>query len=402
MLQNIIDNDINIVELFKNNKYIHRQVFEDFETVQNKLLGIVWLRWTGKTFFLLHKRKNTKNSIYISCDNTFWITNSLFENIKELYKSYGYTSFFLDEIQEIPNRDQELKNIYDFLEVKVIFSGSNMIDITRWWYDLSRRVIVCNMPLFSFGEYITIINKNNVKQYTLEQIINNHQNIAKENMARFTKTLFENYLTYWQFGYIYESWTNPKEFQEKLQNSIKKSVFQDLSRFVDISSNNLNKVRELIFFVAQAGTSDISIHWLSKKISTSSPTTDIYMGFLSKVWIVNTIDFYWNLTDSIRKNKKYLLHSTNIIKLFSDNIGCIRESFFVSCLIKVLQQNTNIKDKIHYQSQTDFVLEIDDKKYFFEIWGKSKKKLDSNTFIIKDDILIWQWNIIPIWLFGLL
>jgi hypothetical protein len=51
------------------------------------------------------------------------------------------------------------------------------------------------MPLFSFGEYITITNKK-VKQYTLDQIINNHQDIAKENMTRFTKTLFENYLTY--------------------------------------------------------------------------------------------------------------------------------------------------------------------------------------------------------------
>jgi uncharacterized protein len=401
MIQEIIDNDLNLVNSFESKIYITRQVFQDFDNIKNKLFGIVWLRWTGKTYFLLHKRKSTKNSIYISCDNIFWINNSLFENIKELHKSYWYQTFFLDEIQEIPNRDQELKNIYDFLEVKVVFSGSNMIDITRWGYDLSRRVIIRNMPLFSFGEYITITNKK-VKQYTLDQIINNHQDIAKENMTRFTKTLFENYLTYWQFGYIYERGTNSKEFQEKLQNSIKKSVFQDLSKFIDISSNNLNKVRELIFFIAQAGTSDVSIHWLSKKIMVSSPTTDIYMWFLTKAGIVNTIDFYWNITDSIRKNKKYLLNSTNIIKLFSDNIGCIRESFFVCCMTKLLQQNANIRNKLHYQSQTDFVLEIDDKKYFFEIWGKSKKKSDPNTFVIKDDILIWQWNIIPLWLFGLL
>lgn len=401
MLQHIIDNDLGLVQLFSSKSYIQRWIFDHFEWVHNKLLGIIWLRWTGKTFFLLHKRKNTPHSIYISCDNTFWLANSLFENIKELHKSYWYTTFFLDEIQEIPHREQELKHMYDFLDVRVIFSGSNMIDITRWWYDLSRRVVIRTMPLFSFGEYITITKKQ-VSQYTLDQILYNHQDIAREHMSRFTKTLFQDYLTYWQFGYIHESGSLFNEFQEKLQNSLKKSVFQDISKFVDISSNNLNKVRELIFFIAQAGTSDISVHWLAKKIMISDPTTDIYINFLARAGIIRIIDFYGNITDTIRKNKKYILPSTNIIKLFSDNSGCLRESFFISCLSKILSQDPSVKHKLSYQSQTDFVLELDGQTYFFEIGWKWKSRSDKGLFVVKDDILIGQWNIIPLWLFGLL
>ena len=38
--------------------------------------------------------------------------------------------------------------------------------------------------------------------------------------------------------------------------------------------------------------------------------------------------------------------------------------------------------------KTDFVLELEDNKYFFEIGGKSKSRSEKNLFIIKDDIAI--------------
>jgi uncharacterized protein len=46
------------------------------------------------------------------------------------------------------------------------------------------------------------------------------------------------------------------------------------------------------------------------------------------------------------------------------------------------------------------------KSYIFEIWWKSKtskqiKNLD-NSYIISDDIIIWEKNKIPMWLFWLI
>jgi predicted AAA+ superfamily ATPase len=55
---------------------------------------------------------------------------NFFDLIKELYKAYKIDTFFLDELQFLENWQQILKNIYDFLDVKVVFSGSSMLKIT--------------------------------------------------------------------------------------------------------------------------------------------------------------------------------------------------------------------------------------------------------------------------------
>jgi predicted AAA+ superfamily ATPase len=139
------------------------------------------------------------------------------------------------------------------------------------------------MPLFSFADYIRITKDFPLLPYTFEDIITNHFQIAKEHSTWYSKVLFEEYLNYGEFGYFYEKTDDKILFNDRLDNAIKKSVFQDLPKFVDISTHNLSKVQELIYFLAEAGTSDISLNSLSKKINLSVKTTDIYISFLHKI-----------------------------------------------------------------------------------------------------------------------
>ena len=61
----------------------------------------------------------------------------------------------LDEVHKYPNWSQELKNIYDdFPELKVVFTGSWLLEILNARADLSRRAIVYEMQGFSFREYL--------------------------------------------------------------------------------------------------------------------------------------------------------------------------------------------------------------------------------------------------------
>ncbi len=85
----------------------------------------------GKTSYLLSRRIKNPKSLYISCDSLDIKKESLFSLVDELQKNYGFDTFFLDEIHWSENWQQSLKNIYDFLDVKVVFSGSNMINITQ-------------------------------------------------------------------------------------------------------------------------------------------------------------------------------------------------------------------------------------------------------------------------------
>jgi len=391
--------DASIVAKFKNKMTIQRWFYDNVD-LNEKCIGLVGMRWIGKTTFLLQKRVETPNSLYISCDLIQLRKIDLLEIIDSLQKTYWIHIFFLDEIHFLENWDWYLKNIYDFLDVHIIFSGSNMIDITKWWYDLSRRAVVYNVPVFSFAEYIQISKNIPVKNYKIQDILANHIDIATENSLRYTKELQNEYLQYGQFGYWYEN-KNEEIFKSKLDNSIRKVIFEDITNFISIWTENLNKLVDLLFFLCNGWwTSSITTWWLAKKLNINFKTAENYVDFLERAWILHRIYPYWNLSDTLRKEKKLFPSSTNMLYLFGDNIWFVRESFFVSCLQKNLFDN--FRKKIHYQSQTDFILELEGEKYFFEIWGKWKSRSDKNLFVVKDDITIGQLNNIPLWLFGLL
>jgi hypothetical protein len=77
----------------------------------------------------------------------------IFEMIKEINKAYSINVFYLDEIQSLVNWKNIIKNIYDILNVKIIFTGSSMIDLLKGSIDLSRRVLISKINIFTFLEY---------------------------------------------------------------------------------------------------------------------------------------------------------------------------------------------------------------------------------------------------------
>lgn len=398
IIQKIFSYEDLILKKFSTKKIVNRDIYKDINS-SNKIIWIIWLRWVWKTTFLLKKRQITKNSIYITCDliNLKWF--DFLEIIKEIKDTYNITTFFLDEIHFLENWSWILKNIYDILDIKVIFSWSSMINILHWKYDLSRRVIDYNMPIFSFREFLNIYKWYDIKKFSLDDILNNHVSISKQHINIFSKTLFDMYLNYWQFWYFFED-NNYDEYLIKLENSLKKSIYEDLSQIVDISSDNLSKLEKLLYFIANTSTSELSQNSLSKNILITVKTIWIYLWFLENLWWIIQIWKYWNVSDFIRKQNKIYFSNTNILNCFwcKVDIWNYRENFFLNMLNVV---KTQYKFNIYFQSQTDFIIQYNKKIYSFEIWWKNKKRND-NIFIIKDDILMWKWNEIPLWLFGFL
>lgn len=394
MIENILKQDEYILNKFLSKKSLYRDIYNKFES-NFKVIWIVWLRWVWKTSYLLSKRKDNKNWIYISCDTLDFKNANLFEIVDELRKSYNYNTFYLDEIHYNSNWEQSLKNIYDFLDVKIIFSGSNMINLSKWSYDLSRRVIKFELKEFSFREYILLTKWIKIDDYSLDNIINNHIEIAKNNINWYSKKLLSDYFEAWQFGYYYEDIGNFIEYKLKLQNSIKKSIFEDLSEFVDISTTNLSKIEDILYYIALAWTSDLSVYAISKKVNLSPQTIEIYLNFLSSIWLINIVDYFWNLSEKLRKTKKFFFSNNNLLNLYESYIWNNRETFFIS-------QFKRFWLNLQFQTNTDFVLKWNENTWFFEIWWKNKKRLENNIFVVKDDIEIWKWNEIPLWLFGLI
>ncbi|RLA77192.1 MAG: hypothetical protein DRG30_00885 [Epsilonproteobacteria bacterium] len=70
-------------------------------------------------------------------------------SIAEVFFRRGVKVLVVDEIHYQRNFEQDLKTIYDFFDIQIIFSGSSAIALSQ--ADLSRRVLVYTVPILSFA-----------------------------------------------------------------------------------------------------------------------------------------------------------------------------------------------------------------------------------------------------------
>ena len=75
----------------------------------------------------------------------------------------------IDKIHEAKNFEQELKSVYDFLDIKIIFSGSSAVQLTN--ASFSRRYAMLKLPVLSLGTFpYYFVNKNSYQQKTTDSI----------------------------------------------------------------------------------------------------------------------------------------------------------------------------------------------------------------------------------------
>ena len=121
---------------------------------KSRLIGVKGARGTGKTTMLLQYLKQldipATQKLYISLDDIFFTNHSLIEIGKD-FSLRGGKILVLDEVHKYPNWAQEIKNLYDrYSDLKIIFTGSSIIDITKSEGDLRRRAVIYELKGLSF------------------------------------------------------------------------------------------------------------------------------------------------------------------------------------------------------------------------------------------------------------
>lgn len=372
-----------------------------------KLIWIVWQRWIWKTTILLQhlKKEKIKDSIYFSADNINLTQIWLYNFIEKLYLEHWIKVFFIDEIHKSRNWNQELKNLYDdFPSIKIIFSGSSSIDLIKWKYDLSRRVLLYKMNWFSFKEYVNKIKKINIKSYKINELLNNTDSITKDIYKLLWDEILVLFNKYLHIGYYPFNFESPKQesFYSRLFEVIDKLVYEDISNFYKLESTNLEKLKRIIIFFSLAKPWELSINSIKNKLWISFDTAANYLQILNDVWILKSLYIEWNISKSIRKAKKVYIDNSNLVYTISNEIWISPEIWTIREIFFVNQFNKNL----FYSDIWDFTLKIWLENYYFEIWWKNKKrkqlKNNDNAFIIADSIIFPSEGKIPIWLFWFL
>ena len=379
----------------KHNFSYQRKIFEDFNFNDN-LIGLLGPRGVGKTTFLIqylkHSSLDIKKKLYISADMLG--DYSLLEVGLEFEKKGGEL-FIIDEIHKYPNFEKELKNLYDLTQLKIIFSGSSALAIDNKKGDLSRRAVIYTIYGLSFREFLELNNGISLPVYTLDEILQNHIEIAY-HLTTLIKP-YEYFETYLRYGYYPFYFQNKETYSLKLRETINTVIEVDIPSIFSIEYEYIVKLKKLVNLICNSLPFKINIKALSEKIALKNyQTLYKYLYFLDKASILKTINQKSRGDLIFTKPDKIYLHNTNLHFSYCENyeIGTIREVFFMSMLIH--------KYNLQIPKHGDFI--VNDATFEIGRKNKTKKQIKgvSNSYIVKDDILVGHDNIIPLWIFGFL
>jgi len=363
-----------------------------------RCIAIIGAKGVGKTTMLLQHIKTTfedKNeALYASLDNSWFANHTIFELADEFYMNGG-THLFLDEIHHYPSWTTEIKNIYDsFPKLKIVFTGSSLLQIYKSTADLSRRVVYENLEGLSFREFLKFEKVGDFPIHSLKEIVENHQNIAfqiTENikiMPLFKKYLKNGYYLFYKEGL--------RKYDIKLQEAVNNVIDIDIPTIENIGFESRHKLKKLLAILSTLVPYTPNITELSAAIDSNRNNTVKYLSLLANAKLLNLVSYKNKTIGDLTKPDKVLLNNTNLSYLYGDNanIGSARETFFVNQL--------NAVSDVILAPQGDFMVD----NYTFEVGGKRKTfdqiKDIQNSFIAADDIEIGHKNKIPLWMFGLL
>ncbi|MDR1022155.1 MAG: AAA family ATPase [Prevotellaceae bacterium] len=369
----------------------------------NRLTAITGARGTGKTTLLLqHIKKQYGNSpqdvLFASLDSIYFSNHKLYPLADDFY-SLGGRELYLDEVHKYPAWAQEIKNIYDdFPKLKVVFTGSSMLQLFKANADLSRRVRHFQLFGMSFREFLIFegLLQKDRQAFSLAEILENHVSIAQKLLKKITPLpAFQKYLQYGYYPYYQEDTAG---YGERVLQTFNAILESDLPNVENIDFYSINRIKKLFYILSEMVPFTPNISQLSQMVDV---TRQSLMNYLSQLEKAHTVLLLQKEATGIRqmvKPEKIYLQNTNYSYALSADppeVGNLRETFFYN----QLQQS----HRVTYTEEVDFCI---DGKYFFEIGGKNKstrqiKNLD-HAYLALDGLTTGYRNEIPLWMFGFL
>ena len=385
-------------KLLQNTSTTYKRYFFNKVNFDEKLIGIVGDRGIGKTTFLLQYLKELDlplhKKMYINAEYIQMSNINLLDFATEFSKKGGEV-LVIDEIHQYNDFEKHLKMIYDFLDIKVLFSGSSAIKLEHSKADLSRRAMLYKFNGLSFREFLELKLNKKFPTLTLDEILSSHIDIAYKLTQEFKP--YEFFVEYLEYGYYPFYFDEMQDYYVRLNETINATIEFDLSHIFNIEPRFTIKLKQLVSLICQSKPYELNISKLSQKIGINRNTLYQYIYYLARGKVFNILHQVSKGDNIFNKPSKIYLSNTNLNYAYCDNQenGTIRENFFVN---QLRESHT-----VNYSKDGDFLV---DEKYTVEVGGKSKSfqqiKDIKNSYVVSDGIEVGNGNKIPLYLFGFL
>ena len=369
----------------------HRYMYERIDW-SDRLIGLKGPRGVGKTTLLLQRAKEVLDrdtTLLVNADDLYFTTHTLVDLTDDFVRTGGKV-LMIDEIHKYKEWSRELKLIYDYhKDLKVVFTGSSILDIEEGEADLSRRVVPYEMQGLSFREYMKMFKGIDLPLLNLDDVLSNRI-VVPEGFHPYV--YFSEYL---RTGYY--PFSNESQFERRLAQVVNKTIEVDIPQYTDMTISAIRKLKRLMSIVSESVPFKPNYTSLSQVLGVSRNLLPEWFAYMEKAGLIMQLRDDTGGIRGLGKVDKVYIDNTALMYMFGQEnteIGNVRETFFMN--------QTRVMHDVITSSVSDFQIE----KYTFEVGGKNKTQKQivgvPNAFVVKDDIEIGYQNVIPLWMFGLM
>lgn len=336
--------------------------------------------------------------LYVSLDD-LWFTQNNLPDLVNAFVKLGGKLLFLDEVHKYPSWSQVIKNIYDsYPDLKIVFTGSSLLEILNSRSDLSRRVDSYNMKGLSFREYLNFEVKTKFDIYSLDDIINNHLRLSREITDQIPPLLhFRKYLRSGYYPFFKET---GDLYPDRIKDIITVIIDSELPSLRNVNVSHCTKLKKILMIIYESAPFVPNIRELSSQTGIDRNTMVSYLNYLAEADLIRNLFYDTSGMTRMKKPDKIFPENTNLQYAFHykmPEIKSIHETF----LANQLSYNRTLTVSENGGLKTE-----DDKIFFAGAISSDRKEGFSlnpeNNYFASDNIEYGVGNNIPIWLFGFL
>ena len=357
-----------------------------------RMVGIIGPRGVGKSTMILQKIREGQDSLYpqlyVSADHTFFSTHTLTELADNFVKEGG-KHLYIDEVHKYQGWSRELKQIYDVHPtLKVVFTGSSVLDIQKGEADLSRRALMYSMQGLSFREYLELFHGIVTPVYSLDDIITHRVELLEPEHPL---PLFRNYCKNGYYPFSLEG-----NFEIRMEQVVSQTIEADIPQYADLKAATARKLKKMLAIIAKSAPFKPSYEHLATEIGVSKNNIPDYLLYLERAGMIGQLRNETGGMRSLGKIEKVFVDNPSLMSAIADtmaNVGTLRETFFYNQM------------RVDYDVTSSKHADFEVNGYTFEVGGRKKgtKQIEGveNAFIVKDDIETGYGIFLPLWTFGL-
>ena len=376
---------------------VRRRLMDEIDW-NDRMIGIKGSRGVGKTTFLLqyakeHTDANNRKCLYVNMNNFYFQVHGISDFAGEFYRRGGRT-LLIDQVFKEPNWAHELRRCYDlYPNLKFVFTGSSVMRLKEEDSELTGIVKSYNLRGFSFREFLNLQTGNNFEAYTLEDIVENHEQIVRRILPYVSPLkYFQDYLHHGFYPFYREH----RNYSENLLKTMNMMTEVDILFIKQIELKYLSKIKKLFYLLAVNGTKAPNISQLASDIETSRATVMNYNKYLADARLINIV---YPVGQSFpKKPPMIMVHNPNLMyAIYPINVEKqeLMENFFLNSLWKDHLVNSGKKSGCYVVNE----------KYQFKVCDAAKlnrSRFSQDLIYARYNTEVGHGNMIPLWLLGFL